>query len=487
MAGLCHFGPSGNGAEVYSTRSIIAKVESADALKSLREYRVTSGGERPMRTISAELKLYEVGLLGGESVQPFIYELAQSGLVKFAEPDYWLEKHAAPNDPEFLEGTQWGLWNFGQAGGLAGSDIGAVEAWEVRAQATNVVVAVIDTGVRYTHEDLRGNIWRNPREIAGNELDDDGNGYVDDVVGIYPAKLSVQPLDDEGHGTHIAGIIGAVGNNGLGVSGVNWGVQIMALRLFDEFGNGRYSDAIRCLDYARLNGAQIINASWGNTNTSEGLRLAFEALRAAGVLVAVSAGNSSLDLDVTPVYPASFDFENIVVVSSSNRRDEFPWMSANYGQVSVDLVAPGEAIYSCWSSAEDAYAFNSGTSMAAPMVAGSLALLKAEFPEETPIELKARVMRTVDRSREFAEVCVSGGRLNLGRAMREWIQLSVAREGEELVIEFAGRAGKKYVVEATSDFSSWETVESITASSNGMLRSEHAAVEGARFFRVRLD
>jgi subtilisin family serine protease len=187
------------------------------------------------------------------------------------------------------------------------------------------------------------------------------------------------------------------------------------------------------------------------------------------------------------VYPASFDFENIIVVSSSNRRDEFPWMSANYGQTSVDLVAPGEAIYSCWSSAEDAYAFNSGTSMAAPMVAGSLALLKAEFPEETALQLKQRVMRSVDRSREFAEVCVSGGRLNLGRAIREWIELSVEREGEELVIEFAGRTGKKYVVEATSDFSSWATVENMTATSNGMLRVEQAMDGEARFFRVRLD
>jgi len=205
------------------------------------------------------------------SVEEAIRELKMSGAVEYAEPDYELHILATPNDPRYADGSMWGLHNTGQSSGTNDADIDAPEAWDIRNNAGNIIVAVIDTGVRYTHEDLAANMWRNPGETAGDGIDNDGNGLVDDVFGINAVAGNGNPNDDQGHGTHCAGTIGAVGNNGKGVVGVAWRVQLMACKFLTSTGSGATSDAIECINYARAKGAHIMSNSWGGGGFSQGL------------------------------------------------------------------------------------------------------------------------------------------------------------------------------------------------------------------------
>jgi subtilisin family serine protease len=277
-------------------------------------------------------------------------------------------------------------------------------------------VAVIDSGVRYTHEDLAANMWHNPGE-ASNGIDDDGDGYVDDIYGINTIQHNGNPFDDYGHGTHVAGLIGAKGFNGVGVVGVCWSVQIMACKFIDSLGNGSISDAITCIDYARSKGARIINFSWGDTTfTSQALYDAIASARNAGIIFTAACGNNGANNDVTPYYPASYDLDNILSVAATTRRDELASYSS-YGQSTVDLGAPGDTVFSCWYSANNSYRYLSGTSMAAPIVAGACALLWAYYPQESYSDIIHRILWNVDPLPQLAGKCVSGGRLNLLAAL----------------------------------------------------------------------
>ncbi|HKI71302.1 MAG TPA: S8 family serine peptidase, partial [Verrucomicrobiae bacterium] len=281
----------------------------------------------------------------------------------------------------------------------------------------NIIVAVIDTGVRYTHEDLADNMWVNPGEIPGNGIDDDGDGYVDDVHGINVINHTGDPNDDYGHGTHVSGTIGAVGNNTVGIVGVCWKVQIMACKFLDSTGNGFISDAIKCMDYARSKGAKVINASWGSTSfTSQALHDAIDTLRQAGIIFVAAAGNSAQDNGVNPIYPASYDLDNIISVAATTRDDDLAVFS-NYGASTVDLGAPGEPIFSCWNGSDSDYRYFQGTSMAAPHVTGACALLMAHYPNDNYRQIINRILSNVDRLPSLAGKCISGGRLNLQRAL----------------------------------------------------------------------
>src|SRR5205807_6013055 len=195
-------------------------------------------------------------------------------------------------------------------------------------------------------------MWVNPDEIPGNGIDDDGDGYVDDIHGINTVNNTGDPNDDHGHGTHVSGTIGAVGNNNVGVVGVCWKVQIMACKFLDSSGNGFISDAIRCMDYARSKGAKVINASWGTTTfTSQALHDAIDSLRQAGIIFVAAAGNASQDNGVDPIYPASYDLDNIISVAATTRNDDLAVFS-NYGATTVDLGAPGDPIFSCWNTSD---------------------------------------------------------------------------------------------------------------------------------------
>ncbi len=399
-----------------------AQVFAAHA-QSVQSVHIATGAE-VLREYPALGGLQVLKLPPEVSVEKAMADYQQSGLFEYAEPDYIVQIDAEPNDPAYVSGRLWGLHNTGQDGGTSDADIDAPEAWEFRTSAPDIIVAVIDSGVRYTHEDLAANMWRNPHEIPGNGIDDDGNGYIDDVYGINAITGSGDPMDDNDHGTHCAGTIGAVGNNSLGIVGVAWKVQIMACKFLDWDGYGVISDAIECVDYARRMGAHIMNNSWGGTGYSSAMRDAIVAARDAGIIFVAAAGNSGTNNDVTPHYPSSYDVENVVAVAATNRRDELAtraytgsWAS-NYGTNSVHLAAPGVDIYSAVSSGDSAYAPFGGTSMAAPHVAGALALLKAQFPYFSYQQLIDRLLSTVDEIPELADRVATGGRLNLARALQ---------------------------------------------------------------------
>jgi subtilisin family serine protease len=381
----------------------LGRFHTAQGVQVLREFRQLDG-------------IQDLRLPPGHDVLDMVRRYQESGLVEFAEPDLRLTLAATPNDPAFTNGLLWHLNNVGQNGGKVDADIDAPEGWDIANSASNVVVAMVDSGVRYTHEDLAANMWINPREIPGNGLDDDANGFIDDVHGINAAANNGDPIDLIGHGTQVAGFIGGVGDNGLGTAGVAWRVRIMVCRFYTDSGTGFLSDAAQCIDYALANGAQIINGSFVTTSFSPVLYNAMNNCRNAGIIFVAAAGNDAVNTDATPYYPAGFNFDNIVAVAATTRNDGLAGFS-NYGAVSVDLAAPGEDVYSTFNSADNGYAPNSGTSFASPIVAGAFALLRARNPSASYRQLIQQLLGTVDPLPALAGKCVTGGRLNLVRAL----------------------------------------------------------------------
>jgi subtilisin family serine protease len=347
-------------------------------------------------------------------------ELRRDRRVRFAEPDAVYRIDTLPNDPLF--GQLWGLNNTGQtvksSTGTADADIDAPEAWSTTTVSSSVVVAVIDSGVDWHHPDLAANIWTNPGEscpgCASDGVDNDGNGYVDDVHGWDFVNDDNDPFDDHGHGTHVAGTIGASGSNGVGIAGVNWNVQIMPLKFIGANGQGTADDAVRAILYATRMGAVASNNSWGGEEFSQALEDAIADADAHGSLFVAAAGNSAKNTDTTPDYPSGFDLPNVLTVGATDQNDVRAWFS-NYGKQSVDLAAPGTNIYSTWPGG--IYRFSEGTSMAAPHVTGVAALAKAAFPSASAVGLKALILRTVDQNSSFAGLSTTGGRLNARAAV----------------------------------------------------------------------
>ncbi|HKG47510.1 MAG TPA: S8 family serine peptidase [Pyrinomonadaceae bacterium] len=341
--------------------------------------------------------------------------------VIYAEPNYIRKAMAVPNDPRYAE--MWGLNNTGQratfAGnpGSAGNDIRAQQAWDITTGSRSVVVGVIDTGIDINHEDLKDNIWTNTAEVPGNSVDDDGNGFVDDINGwdfahndatvfdytepTYPPSASYTgDIDD--HGTHVAGTIGANGNNGIGVAGVNWQVSLLPLKFLAEDGFGSASDLLNAYAYAKsmrllwqssggTKGAniRILNNSYGGSGFSQAEQDAIRELGDAGILFVVSAGNEASFNDFFPVYPANYISPNLISVAASGGGGIKAFFS-NSGQATVNVTAPGEYILS--TTPKNTYNFANGTSMAAPHVSGSAALVCAQFPSITMEKLRSVMM-----------------------------------------------------------------------------------------------
>jgi subtilisin family serine protease len=361
-------------------------------------------------TIVPGLCLVELG--AGSSVEQALHAFNAAADVIYAEPDYKLQADRIPGDSRFDE--LWGMHNTGQTGGSIDADIDATEAWEGVTESAEIIVAVIDTGIDYTHPDLDDNMWINTAEIPGNGLDDDSNGYVDDVHGYDFVNGDGDPMDDRNHGTHCAGTVGAEGNNAIGVAGVCWKVRLMAPKFLDENGTGLTSDAIYCVQYAMQMGAKVLSNSWGSWGYNQALKDAIDAAGALGIPFVVSAGNYGSDNDQSPYYPSSYESDNIISVISSDHTDAKSSFSS-YGLVSTDLAAPGGSILSCAPGGE--YLYLSGTSMAAPHVAGACALMLTINPWLTAVELKQILMDTVDPTLPGA--CASGGRINLAGAIAE--------------------------------------------------------------------
>ena len=370
-----------------------------------------AAGARVERRFQSLPGLEVLQLDGGLPVKMAISRFMASGLYEFVEPDRVIRASVVPNDPGFS--MQWSLNNTGQNGGTPGADINAEAGWTIQDSASGVVVAVIDSGIRYTHQDLAANIWNNP---SPGTL-----GYTGDTHGINATFPQTEPgngdpNDDFFHGTMVAGIIGAVTNNSMGIAGVAWNVQLMALKFISSDGFGSGSGEIACIDYAISHRAAIINGSFGGDQPSQAEYYALQQAQAAGIIVVVAAGNDSTNADAGYVYPAGYLLDNIVTVAATTDTDTLSSYS-NFGPGTVDLAAPGDDIVSTFNASDSSYASAGGTSFAAPHVAGALALLKTHFPSDTYRQLINRLLRNVHPLQALSGRVQSGGRLDLGSAL----------------------------------------------------------------------
>jgi subtilisin family serine protease len=334
--------------------------------------------------------------------------------IKQDEPGGAKDKHA--NDPRF--GEQWSLQNTGQNEGTVGADIGVLRAWSKTTGSSKVVVAVLDSGVDYTHFDLVNNIWVRPADMAPYE--DEELGKFNDLHGFNATDNWRDPMDDNGHGTHCAGIIGAEGNNGKGIAGINWNVEIMPLKFLSSTGSGSTKDAIEAINYVidrkhKGVNVRIISASWGSTQRSRALRDAIKKAGDEGILFVAAAGNDGADSDKQPHFPAGYyDLPNVVSVAALDRNDQLAGFS-NYGAKSVQIAAPGKEILSTWLGGE--FYVASGTSMATPEVAGVAALVLSVNPKMSVKELRDRLFNSVDKLDSLKGKVATGGRINAAKAV----------------------------------------------------------------------
>ena len=410
----------------YTSGELIVKFRQHGAAKSVHR---SVGGtlKASMRMLKSDL----VRLPEGMSLKDAMRHYQNDPNVEYAEPNYRVRKASVPNDPRF--GEQWNMLR-----------ISAPQAWDIStgsSAANATIVAVLDTGIDYNHPDLAANMWVNPGEIASNGADDDGNGIVDDYYGAnFNSNLppSGNPMDDDSadsHGTHVAGIIGAVGNNGIGVAGLNWNARIMAVKfLHGPEGIGELADALKGIEYALSKGAKIINCSFevsedpSLTAGIQSLRDAVQLAETGGALVVSAAGNRHANLDLEQVYPASIRLPNNIAVTVSGSNDQLPYY-ADYGKSVIDVAAPGgnasnspTGVLSTVSLRDFAgailqYRTTAGTSMAAPHVSGLALLIWNMNPGLSHYQVKARILNSVDKIACLTGTTITGGRINAFRAL----------------------------------------------------------------------
>lgn len=422
----------------FDPQTIIVRTVNRSALQSFH----TNNGITVQHTFTNLSDVQVLQLPQGLSVATALARYRTNTAVVYAEPNYFRRLAAVPNEAAYANGTLWHLNNSNDA------DIDAPEGWSVRTSAGGVVVAVIDTGIRQDHPDLQPNFWTNPGEIPNNGLDDDNNGYADDVHGA--SVLSTQDSarnpnmpgieDVQGHGTQVSGVLGARGNNETqvpgGTVGVCWDVKLMTIKIYyqpvcagiDCLPVTTSAYFIKAMDYAISMGASIINYSTSAETPSQAEKDIIGKARDRGMLFVTAPGNDAYDTDslTTRRYPSGYDIDNIVSVAATTRTDQLASYS-NHGNNWVHLAAPGgggvgaaypsDYIYTTHSGALAYYTYVSGTSVAAPQVAGALALLKAQYPTESYLQLKHRLMSSTDSLAVLADKCQSGGRLNVNRLL----------------------------------------------------------------------
>jgi len=435
-------------------------------------------GAQVARTFSRLRGVQVLTVPPGETVAGLIAQYQQSGLVEFAEPDYLVYPDATlPNDPKFTDGTLWGLDNYGQSGGTAHADIDAIDGWDVLTSASNIVVAVLDSGIRATHEDLAANMWVNPS--------DGGHGY-------NAFDGTNDPSDDgTSHGTEVAGVLGAVGNNGKGITGVAWRVQMMACKCLNN-GSGSDSTVIPCIDYAITHGARIINASFDTPTSSLALSNAIVAAQSAGIIWVASAGNNTYNVAVNPSYPTCYGLDNIVSVAYTTRTDTLGSFS-NYGATQVALAAPGDQMYTTFAASDTYYwppsglSINiAGTSFSAPYVAGALALMLARYPAENYQQIIQQLLSATDPLPALVGKCRTGGRLNLYKALNSDIQLTSVPPASAGTIHLrvSAWANRQCVVQASADLASWSAVYTNSTATNGWFDFTNTVAGPKEFFRA---
>lgn len=342
--------------------------------------------------------------------------LADSKLFRYVEFDGIVHGAAVPTDQAYQDGRLWGLHNIGQSGGVSDADIDASDAWDITTGRDTVIVAVCDSGIRYTHEDLKDQMWVNEDEIPGNGQDDDGDGYVDNIYGADPIYGDGDPMDGHGHGTHVAGTIGASANDEGPHVGVAWNVKLMALKCLNDFNYGSMAAIAGSVDFATLNGATICNLSLGGPGFSQAMFDVVVAAADANVILACAAGNSGADNDGFPNYPSNYEVENVIAVAATDRNDLLADFSC-YGVQSVDLGAPGVEIFSCTSESDNSYDSWPGTSMATPHVAGVLALMRSLQPDWSYLQIREKLFAAVDPLPSLDGKVSTGGRLNAFKAI----------------------------------------------------------------------
>lgn len=350
--------------------------------------------------------------------------------VRYAEPNYLLHIARTPDDPDLNK--LWGLHNIGQTGGLNGADVSAMQAWDITTGSKELIVAIIDTGIDFNHPDLAANMWVNPKECpqgfgkcSADGKDDDNNGYIDDFYGANTISDNGDIMDDFGHGTHVAGTIGAVGNNGVGVVGVNWNVQLLGCKFLSASGSGTTANAIKCFNYIEeLKNKQgynilLTNNSWGGGLFSDALLEAMGGPDAPLHICAAGNANTS-----RIAYPAGYELENIIAVAATDHEDLYASFS-NWGADWVDLAAPGVDIFStvptgsCAMCDSSGYRSASGTSMATPHVAGAAALIWSTQPALSGTQIKGRLLSGIDALSDMTKPTLTNGRLNLLNALED--------------------------------------------------------------------
>ncbi len=411
-----------NGRDNFNDNSILSSIQTesarelAKAINPVTKKRAYTGRKLLLLKLKTDTK---------ESVIAAIEELRKDENVAYAEPDYEIKLLGVPDDQHF--GNLYGMHNTGQTGGTSDADIDAPEAWEKHTGNKKILIGVIDTGIDYLHPDLQDNIWTNPGEIPGNGIDDEGNGYIDDIHGWDFAYDDNDPQDDHDHGTHCAGTIGAVGNNGVGVAGVMWNAEIMAIKVFNSWGGlNAASDALDGIVYANAMGVDIASNSWG-VPFSQAM---MDAIAIGGLYVFAAGNDYGNNNDINPVYPASYNLDNIIAVAATDHNDGLASFS-NYGPTSVDLGAPGVDIYSCRPGSS--YQNMSGTSMATPHVAGVAGLVWSYNTSLSVLQVKELLLESVDSIPSLDGKILSNGRVNVNKALDasgpEWLSVSPVDPG----------------------------------------------------------
>jgi thermitase len=392
--------PTSRATPTYREGEVIVKYRSG---ATVVKKEVSRGKHRSRTRIRKEFSGFnmdQLEILPGVSMEEVLRQYAADEEVEYAEPNYIVHTMVTPNDPQYF--NLWGL-----------AKVNASGAWATCTGSDSVVVAVIDSGVDYTHPDLAGNMFVNEAEQNGLPgVDDDGNGVVDDVHGFNAVRSSGDPMDDNGHGTHVAGTIGGIGDNGIGIAGLNWNVKVLACKFLDATGSGATSDAIECLQYVRAlkdRGVNVVatNNSWGGGAASKALA---DAIQAQGdILFVAAAGNDTIDHAATPQYPADYDLPNVIAVAASDSADALASFS-DYGRRTVHVAAPGDRILSTVPSGS--YGYKSGTSMASPHVAGLAALLQTSNPDLDWRAIKNRILAGADPVAGATGKTVTGARIN---------------------------------------------------------------------------
>jgi subtilisin family serine protease len=464
-------------AALYKEGEIIVKFKNNPSNQTLKS-----------QAISKTLNIHVIKLPSNMKVEDALKKYKNDPNVEYAEPNYIIRKlETTPNDTYYS--SQWGLVK-----------VLANKVWDTCKGSDNTIVAVIDSGIDLNHPDLKDHIWKNPGETnCSDGIDNDNNGFVDDCYGWNFVSNSNNTQDDDGHGTHVAGIIGAITNNSEGVAGLNWYIKLMPVKILDSNGNGDEANLIKAIDYAVKNGAKIINASLGYPDSCSYVppnQALYDAIKSAGdegVLFVAAAGNYGCNNDKTPLWPASFNLPNIISVGASDQNDNLAYFS-NYGQNTVHLLAPGTNIISTYfdkTNNQSTYAPADGTSMATPFVSGAAALLMSYLNNATIYEIKERIVSSVDVFNSLSSITISSGRLNIYKALNNPLKpirptgLFVALNNNNAILTWQDNSNIEtgYIVERKIDNSNWSVIARLLANTTSY--ADNNLTSGTYYYRVK--